>query len=340
MDRRDKIISKCNLNGAGLEIGPSINPVVPKCDGYNIETIDHTDKKGLIEKYSSHGINLDKIEEVDYVWNGESYKELTGKINHYDYIIASHVIEHTCDLIAFLCDCSELLNENGVLSLVIPDKRFCYDYFRPVTCISQVIDRHLSKCTFNSPGSVYDYYSSVCFCGDNLAWEGLHPPFDVGLAYDTSDAKEAYLEVLNNEKYIDIHNWVFTKNSFELIIHNLNCLDLIDLVVAESFDTKGHEFYVSLVKRDVPFQSSKEERLRLTLNAKNELEPGEPDKYSTEKINGLKEYIDKQYETIKEQKEQIAAQNEQIENIYKSKTYKTGEKIQKIYRKFVPGKIR
>jgi len=342
MDRREKVIFQCNLNGAGLEIGPSINPVVPKCDEYNVETIDHTDKNGLLEKYKSQGLNTDKIEEVDYIWNGESYTELTGKKNHYDYIIASHVIEHTCDLIGFFRDCSEILRENGVLSLVIPDKRRCFDYFRPLTSISNVIDRHLNKYTFNSPGSVYEFYSCVCTSDGNIAWDCPTPPVDVKLSYEVTGAINAYNDTLNHNKYIDIHNWVFIKSTFEQIIYELNCLDLIDLTVAQSFDTEGHEFFVSLVKRSKPFIASEDERLKLANKAINELEPTDCDFFYTEQVNGLKDYISKQSEQIEELKEHIEKlikdQQEQIKGIYNSKTYKTGEKIQKVYRFFKPVK--
>ena len=38
-------------------------------------------------------MSLERIEEVDYVWRGESYLELIGKPAHYDWITASpHLI--------------------------------------------------------------------------------------------------------------------------------------------------------------------------------------------------------------------------------------------------------
>ena len=40
------------------------------------------------------------------------------------------MIEHTPDLIAFLADCDAVLKDTGVLSLVIPDKRYSFDRFR------------------------------------------------------------------------------------------------------------------------------------------------------------------------------------------------------------------
>ena len=65
MERRDKILYQCNLNGIGLEIGPSHSPILPKAEGYNVETLDHLDRNGLKEKYALHDVDVEKIEEVN-----------------------------------------------------------------------------------------------------------------------------------------------------------------------------------------------------------------------------------------------------------------------------------
>src|SRR5512133_1118151 len=102
--------------------------------------LDHCDKEALIEKYQRHGIAVENIEEVDFVWDGRPYTELIGRRHIYDWIIASHVLERTTDLIGFLNDCDSLLKKAGVLSLAVPDKRYCFDHFRPITGNGRVID--------------------------------------------------------------------------------------------------------------------------------------------------------------------------------------------------------
>jgi len=327
MDRREKIVYKCDLNGRGLEIGPSLRPVVPKRDGYNVETIDHTDKKGLQEKYAAQGHNVEDIEEVDYIWNGEPYTELTGKTDYYDYIIASHVIEHTCDLIGFFNDCSAMLKENGILSVVIPDKRYCFDYLRPVTSISQVIDSHLNRSLVHSPGSIYEHMSSACKSSGDIAW--IHPCLPVGLEtiHDIDSAVKTYNEALDQTGYIDIHKWVFTKSTFELLIYDLNCLNLINLQINASFDTLGHEFYVSLVKQDSEFIPDDKIRFELVLRVLDELEPADINPALTAQVNILNE-------KVTDLKNQVNTLNNQISGIYGSATWKAGEKIQKLYRFF------
>src|SRR6185312_6752143 len=129
-----RVLATIKRDGLGVEIGPSHDPIAPKRDGFRVHVIDHGTREELLAKYAGHhGLQLDRIEEVDFVWKGQSYLELTGNAKHYDWIIASHLIEHTPDLIAFLADCDSILKDDGVLSLVIPDKRYCFDRFRPVT---------------------------------------------------------------------------------------------------------------------------------------------------------------------------------------------------------------
>ena len=69
---------------------------------------------------------MENIEVVDYVWNGEPFAALVGQKHVFDWIIASHVIEHSPCLITFLNNgLAVLLQFNGfaiatgIASLVI-----------------------------------------------------------------------------------------------------------------------------------------------------------------------------------------------------------------------------
>jgi hypothetical protein len=48
----------------------------------------------------------------------------------YSYIVASHVIEHTTDLLGFLVESEKRPRPEGVLVLTVPDKRFAFDVLR------------------------------------------------------------------------------------------------------------------------------------------------------------------------------------------------------------------
>ena len=93
--------------------------------GWNSASIDHMTREGLVAKYTGHpGVDVSRIEEVDYIWNGGSLSDAVPPAMYgtFDAFVASHVIEHTPDLIAFLDSASTLLKPEGVVVLAVPDK--------------------------------------------------------------------------------------------------------------------------------------------------------------------------------------------------------------------------
>lgn len=70
MDRRAKILCFCKKDGKGLEIGPSYNPVAPKREGYDVDILDYTTADELKKKYTALGVDVSKIEPVDFIWRG------------------------------------------------------------------------------------------------------------------------------------------------------------------------------------------------------------------------------------------------------------------------------
>jgi SAM-dependent methyltransferase len=245
MTRREKILHHISRDGRGIEIGPSHNPVAFKRDGFNVKIIDTLSREGLRAKYKDHNVNLDNIEEVDYVWNGEPYGRLLNQANCFDWIIASHVIEHTPDLIAFLNDCADLLVPSGVLSLAVPDKRYCFDHFRPVSGISQVIDRHVSKAKQHSPGSIVEFMLNAVGLNGQIAWSSTTTG-DWSFSCPIDEVKAQLSRELNGATSMDVHSWCFTPGSFRLLINDLNLLGLIRLKEISRFPTEGCEFFVTL----------------------------------------------------------------------------------------------
>lgn len=259
MTRDEKVLQYITREGLGLEIGPSHAPIAPKKAGYMVDIIDHMSREQLLEKYQDHGVHLENIEEVDYVWKGESYVELTGKPKHYDWIIASHLIEHTPDLIGFLNDCDTILKDDGVISFVVPDKRYCFDHFRPITGLAKVIDSHFASHKIHSPGTVAEYYLNVVSKAGDIGWHaGTGGEFS--LIHTVQDALSGMQAVRRDQAYIDAHAWCFTPQSFRLMIHDLFSLGLIPFQEVDFHPTDAYEFYVTLSRTG---QGISESRLSL-----------------------------------------------------------------------------
>jgi len=261
MTREDKILSLIDKKKIGLEIGPSHAPLAPKKEGFNVHIIDHMSREDLIKKYTAHNVKLENIEEVDFVWNGKSYAELTGQSNYYNWIIASHLIEHTPDLITFLNQCGEVLKDDGILSLAVPDVRYHFDYFRPITGISKVIDAYYNKNTIHTPGTAAEYFLNFSKRADSISWyEGFKGA--LALEFSKTDAYNQMQAVVQQKVYLDLHSWSFTPTSFRLLIQDLNDLGFISLKEVSFFPSAGCEFFIALGKKGTGFLHNRLDTLK------------------------------------------------------------------------------
>lgn len=249
MNRNDLLFSLFDPTGLGLEIGPSFNPLVAKADGYKVEILDHLSAANLREKYkSAPNVDLSKIEEVDYVSEGGSIFKLIGKPKHYDYIIASHVIEHTTDLLGFLTDCEQLLKDTGVLVLAVPDKRFSFDCLRSCSTTGQILQAHVEKRQRHTPGQVFDEIAYNCLRDGAIAWN-IGDNGSLSFFRPLSDAKDVFDGLLlHDDNFYDIHAWQFTPSGFRLAMNDLHEIGATQLRENVFHETVGHEFYISLSK--------------------------------------------------------------------------------------------
>lgn len=265
LSRTDKLLYGISKNGLGLEIGPSHRPVAPKRAGYNVKILDHLSASGLRSKYTGDPkVDIRFIEEVDYVWNGESFADLVGS-TRFDWIIASHVIEHTPDLIGFLNDCESVLKEDGILSLAVPDKRYCFDHFREVSSLGKVIDAHFYNTKKHTPGTAAEFFLNTVRCGGSAAWsDGFKGSFEF---IHSSEIAKFWMEKMNNEgKYVDLHSWCFTPSAFRLLVEDLFSLGLIRVREVMHFDTYGHEFFITLGRKGLGPEKTRLELLQAKQN--------------------------------------------------------------------------
>lgn len=272
-DRFKRITAKCNLEGFGLEIAPYFNPTCPKSRGYHVEILDCVDQDTLRKRGINDpnvGRRIKRVEPVDYIWSGEDYRELIGDEARYDYIIASHVIEHITDLAGFLEQCAALLKENGVLSLAIPDKRYCFDFFRENSSLSKVIDKYMAKDkSRHSTGTIIEAnINSVRQDQEIYAGKSGYWPKDAFTFFHFD--YEQLRPILKKDKYIDIHGWVFTPASFRILVNDLQEIGLIQDLSEVAFyptDAGSCEFFVSFRKKapsqaDASFRKERRTALR------------------------------------------------------------------------------
>lgn len=244
--RQDNLLYFADTAGKGLEVGPSFSPIAPKSRGYDVEVVDHATADQLRAKYRGRGVDLDAIEEVDHVWAGSPLTDLLGDQPRYDYIIASHLVEHLPNLIGFLADCERLLRPNGVLTLAIPDFRACFDVLRGPSTTGDLLQAHHERRSQHTIGAVFDHFATTVRRDGQPSWP-LNAEGALKFAHGFNGARRMLERARTSPDYIDVHAWRFTPSSFRLLMHDLRALDLVAMREIGGFLTAdGAEFLIAL----------------------------------------------------------------------------------------------
>ncbi len=289
MDRKKSVLKRIDVaGGVGLELGPLYSPIVTKDEG-RIFYADHMSTKDLRKKYKGHGFDTDKIVDVDYVIGNKTLKQaLNGK--RFDYVIASHVIEHIPNMVAWLEEISSILKPGGILSLAIPDMRYTFDIKRDVSRPSEVIGAYADGVTRATSSMIYDAVSEFKNVDPVQAWAG--DVKDISKIPSQKQMVQAWKTVqinLDSKQYVDAHYFTFTPISFMNIFKHLIVHEFVDFEIVNFKDTAPNEleFYVSLKKikgkRNTKTQLSKLPRI-----------PQQPNSIEIEN-NELKHQLDQVY---------------------------------------------
>lgn len=248
--------------GSGLEIGPLHAPIVRKGAGRDIKYVDILPGAELRAYYADHpGMPVDDIVDPDYFLIGDSgTKTLTEAVGGvcFDWVIASHVVEHVPDLIGWLNQIGEILHDDGALVLAVPDRRFTFDALRPDTTVGEMLLASANHDKTPSVRAVYDHYSKVVSADNQRIWAGNEPtPAD---RIHDLDYVLHRLNLARSGEYTDCHVWLFTPDSFVDQLGELNRLDLVPFVIDGLTPTQpgDMEFFVRL--RRLARQSSSESR--------------------------------------------------------------------------------
>ncbi len=243
-----------------LEIGPAFRPLASRASGWNSFSLDHATQEQLRLKYPEHPV--DKIEPVDFLWKGGPVELAVPQSQHgtFDAIIASHVIEHIPNPIGFYQSAAALLREHGLLSLVVPDKRFTFDFFKPISTTGDLLQAQYQSRSRHTKKTAFDSIAYNVLESEQIAWEARPTGHFRFIHTGLTEAKQAFDNASEDlaGSYSDYHGTIYTPSSFALIALELANLGVFPFRIEQSFPTSGCEFYVTLRKGE-PEEFSRED---------------------------------------------------------------------------------
>jgi hypothetical protein len=233
-----------------LEIGPFFTPAFRR-PGANVYYLDCLSTGALkIRAAAIDGASVDSIPEIDYVWSGQHYADLVGR--KFSVIFSSHNIEHQPCLVSHLRELESVLEEDGAVFLVIPDKRYCFDHFFPEASLPEIAEAWLTGRTRHRPKDVLEHHFYFAHNDPIRHWRGDHGA-NPALSPLGSGRNKAFLGELeklrSSDEYMDVHAWKFTPVGFRMRIEDLHNLKLTRLRVAKVYPTvrNSNEFYAVLI---------------------------------------------------------------------------------------------
>jgi SAM-dependent methyltransferase len=250
LDRKAKLLFRISpASQDGLEIGPLCNPIVSKSEsGGRIGYVDIANAEKLIELNKVFkNVRLDEIVETDFIVGEKSLPELVGE-KKYDYVVASHVIEHVPNMLGWLKELGAVLKDDGILSLAIPDKRYTFDLLREPSTPGMLIEAYLLHRRQPGPREVFDFAFQARTIDAAKAWDAAVDKTNLPPFVDLDDAYLIARYCLDH--YKDAHVNVFTPASFLDLIEITSRLDLVDFTLLDFLDTAQNtdEFFVSMVR--------------------------------------------------------------------------------------------
>lgn len=212
------------LFGEGLEIGPLHQPLTmpPQTKARYVDRMQVDDLRREYPELADW--NLTPVDVVD---DGEKLNTIAAKSQ--DFIVANHFLEHCENPISTIETHLGKVKPGGLLFYAVPDKRFTFDFRRPVTPLEHMVSDY-EEGPERSRREHYDDWARLV-----LAKEG-----------ETEEESLAMARSLEEAVY-SIHMHVWTQAEFLRLI--LHCRDRFgDGFDIEASARQGIEFIVLLRK--------------------------------------------------------------------------------------------
>lgn len=196
-----------------LEIGPFNNPVLT---GPTVSYFDVLETDALRARAIEIGLDPANVPKVDFV---SPTGDLAIVDRRFHAVLTCHAIEHQPDLIEHLRQVARVLAPGGRYYAIVPDKRFCFDHFMPLTDVADVRIAHRERRQVHTPEAVRAHHLATTHNSAFGHWTGRHsqPP----RTERDRDVAEREAARAACGDYVDVHAWFFSPERFRSVVDDL-----------------------------------------------------------------------------------------------------------------------
>lgn len=226
-----------------LEFGPLTRPIILKNENSNVFFADIRSTDEIKKLYTSNEylkstglkVDVDSIVGIDYVVK-DSYKNTFDKVDKFDAVILSHVIEHMPDILGFFKDISHVISNKGKLIIIYPDARYCFDRFRNGTSFVDAYEVH--KNPKSSSNRVLDFVYNVIDNNDPKKFWGDKEQVSLLPKNNFNDAIHAYRQAQDDILPDDTHFWPFADYQLIKFFYDADRAGMLDFEIDEFYPTQ------------------------------------------------------------------------------------------------------
>jgi SAM-dependent methyltransferase len=146
--------------GEGLDLGPWHMPFpLPYADAKLVDRYSAQEMKTIFAEFNL--VEDGFLPNSDFIINFDLDGLKVLESERYDFVIASHLLEHLSQPFLFLQEMVRVTKEGGVIFIALPDRRFTFDLTRPLLPFSHFENEMNLGFVYADDNHVEEYLSHV-----------------------------------------------------------------------------------------------------------------------------------------------------------------------------------
>jgi SAM-dependent methyltransferase len=225
-----------------LEVGALDSPTFPELECRFLDWFTGDELRSMIGENPNR--SPERVVDPDYVIKAKRFADTVDR--RFDLVVANHVLEHIADPLTWLEQVAAITEPGGHLFLALPDRRYTFDYLRPLSTVADLLRAQEEDLERPSKWQVLEamfYYRPI---RAKDVWEHA---IDGKLERGRYVLDEALARAASADRdYVDTHCYVFSADSFPALVSDLGRGGFTEWRVEASTDVPPgeNEFHVWL----------------------------------------------------------------------------------------------